>query len=161
MASHTICVSAKVVNNHNFVKNILSKKILKVSPKLNIAEIIDEALGDTEIDEETDFALTNGNFSAKLFTSENGSCDPFSIENDEPLTTALEFNPGIRYMNYTVNIDNNNETLKSSHSVHRRCNHCTLTDDLYDPCRVCFLCIFLREAGYLCPLWGIWCREGP
>jgi hypothetical protein len=48
MACHTICVSARVVNNKNFVKNLLNKKIIKISPKLTISEIIDEAVGDAE-----------------------------------------------------------------------------------------------------------------
>jgi hypothetical protein len=111
MACHTICVSARVVNDKNFVKNLLNKKIIKISPKLTISEIIDEAVGDAEVDDPTDYALTNGNFSAKLYTTENS--EPFSIENDEPLNTALEFNPSIKYLNFTVNIDtNNNDTVK-------------------------------------------------
>ena len=111
MACHTICVSARVVNNKNFVKNLLNKKIIKISPKLTISEIIDEAVGDAEVDDPTDYALTNGNFSAKLYTTKNS--EPFSFENGEPLNTALGFNPSIKYLNYTVNIDtNNNDTVK-------------------------------------------------
>ena len=88
-----------------------TKKIIKISPKLTISEIIDEAVGDAKVDDPTDYALTNGNFSAKLYTTEN--MEPFSIENDEPLNTALEFNPSIKYLNFTVNIDtNNNDTVK-------------------------------------------------
>ena len=54
------------VNDKNFVKNLLNKKIIKISPKLTISEIIDEAVGDAEVDDPTDYALTNENFSAKL-----------------------------------------------------------------------------------------------
>ena len=111
MACHTICVSARVVNDKTFVKNLLNKKIIKISPKLTISEIIDEAVGDAEVDDPTDQALTNGNFSAMLYTTENSEL--FSIENDEPLNTALEFNPSIKYLNFTVNIDTtNNDTVK-------------------------------------------------
>jgi len=46
-----------------------------------------------------------------LYTTENSEL--FSIENDEPLNTALEFNPSIKYLNFTVNIDTtNNDTVK-------------------------------------------------
>jgi hypothetical protein len=103
-------VSARVVNDKNFVKNLLNKKNIKISPKLTISEIINEAVGDAKVDDPTDYALTNGNFSAKLYTTENS--EPFSIENDEPLNTALKFNPSIKYLNFTVNIDTNNDTVK-------------------------------------------------
>ena len=50
MACHTICVSARVVNDKTFAKNLLNKKIIKISPKLTISEII----GDAEVDDPTD-----------------------------------------------------------------------------------------------------------
>lgn len=87
MVCHTLCVSARVVNDKNFVKNLLNKKIIKTSPKLTINELIDEAVGDAEVDDPTDYALANGNFSAKLYTTEN--CEPLSIENDEPLNEHM------------------------------------------------------------------------
>ncbi|CAG2217544.1 unnamed protein product [Mytilus edulis] len=57
---------------------------------------MDEAIRDTEVDDPIDYALTNGNFSAKLSTLEN-SDEPFTIDNNEPLTTALalEFTPQV------------------------------------------------------------------
>lgn len=116
MASHTICVSARVVNETKFVKHIVNKKLLKVSPKLTISEIVDEAIGDSDVDDETDYAPTNGNFSAKLSITE--SSEPFSIENGEPLNTALEFNPGIKYLQYTINIDSNNNNSTCSKQIH-------------------------------------------
>jgi hypothetical protein len=78
---------------------------IHVAPKLTISEIINEAVGDAKVDDPTDYALTNGNFSAKLYTTKNS--EPFSFENDEPLNTALGFNPSIKYLNFTVNIDTN------------------------------------------------------
>jgi hypothetical protein len=56
MACHTICVSARVVNDKNFVKNLLNKKNIKISPKLTISEIINEAVGDAKVDDPTDYA---------------------------------------------------------------------------------------------------------
>ena len=48
-----------------------------------------------------------------MYKTENS--EPYSIGNDEPLNTALEFNPCIKYINFTVNIDtNNNDTVKLS-----------------------------------------------
>ncbi|VDI56462.1 Hypothetical predicted protein [Mytilus galloprovincialis] len=73
---------------------------------------MDKAIGDTEVNTPIDYALTNGNFSAKLSTSEN-SDEPFTIDNNEPLTTALEFHPGIKYLYFTVNIDSNNNDVPS------------------------------------------------
>ena len=58
--SHYLCTeSARVINDNNLVKNIISKKILKTIPKLTISEIMDE-----EVNDPIDYA--NGNFSAKL-----------------------------------------------------------------------------------------------
>ena len=50
-------MSALVVNDKYFVKNLLNKKIIKISPKLTISEIIDGAVGDAVVDDPTEKVL--------------------------------------------------------------------------------------------------------
>jgi len=78
MACHTICVSARVVNDKNFVKNLLNKKIIKISPKLTISEIIDEAESESK---------TKDAYSLMMNTRGNEQCATLiDTENDARFT---------------------------------------------------------------------------
>ena len=82
MAEHAVCVTVKVKKNDSSDSTVLiNKKITKVSPKLTLAEIVDEVVGDIEITDSVNYALDHQNFKVELFEKENG--EPFSIDSDQ------------------------------------------------------------------------------
>lgn len=93
---YAVCVSVRVRKGDSTHYTIVNKKICKFSPKLSMGDIVDEVVGDKEIDKDVNFALDHGLFAVKLTATEGG--DSFTTDNEETLKTAIDFHPNLRYL---------------------------------------------------------------
>jgi hypothetical protein len=90
----TVCVTvtsrlAESLQN----RTLVNKKICRLSTKLSFGDILEEVIGDKEVGKDLNYALDHQLFEAKLSTTENS--EPFTIDKNDTLQTALDFNPQI------------------------------------------------------------------
>ena len=122
MAEHAICVSVSLrKSQENPCKLLVNKKIGKFSCKLTLYDIVEEVVGTEEVDEATNNALDYRQFDVKLSTTEHG--ETFTIDKDETLQTAVEFNPHLRFIHFIINLPsssvkdvNNNENIPTKNA---------------------------------------------
>lgn len=98
---HAICVTVNLTKQKTEYKKVLiSKRITRASPKLSLSDILDEVVGDLEIDDDVNSALDHRKFTASLSETEHSA--PFTMEPDELFGTAIEFNDKIRFVNFNI-----------------------------------------------------------
>lgn len=129
MAEHSVCVSVSLKNGED-TRCLLAKKICKFSTKLTMCDIVEEVIHPIETKGISPnvvlTALDNSQFSVKLSTTENG--ETFTIDNEECLQTALDFNSNLRYMHFVISlskdINNNNSDSDSQLGLRKNAFTC-------------------------------------
>ena len=84
MADHVICVSVRIKNHNNNLRESYFKRNGRFNHKLTLEDICNEVLGDSELDPSVNKALDRQQLKVEL-SSTNSSSDTFEIDFTEEL----------------------------------------------------------------------------
>lgn len=103
---------------------LVSKKIARFSTKLTLNDILNEVIGETEIDDQINKALNGNKFTCAASNKEQ-DISPYEAEPDEILKTLVEFDSKIRYLSFTIHLEdsgadeNNNKTITGTNAFQK------------------------------------------